>query len=206
MWIMKKTWCRVRYGTPLILVSGLPRSGTSMIMQMLRAGGLEVATDNIRQDDEDNPRGYYELERVKELDREGDNGWLKEYRGKVVKVISYLLRDLPRENNYKVVFIERDLDEILLSQKKMLRRRGEDERDVEDEKIRKNYTNHLRQVRYLLRNTPNFECLTVNYGNVQKHSAAEAQKMNRFLGGGLDPEAMAAAVDRTLYRNRKGVA
>ena len=147
MWSMKKTWCRMRYGTPLILVSGLPRSGTSMIMQMLRAGGLEVATDNIRQDDEDNPRGYYELERVKELDREGDKGWLKEYRGKVVKVISYLLRDLPRENNYKVVFIERDLDEILLSQKKMLRRRGEDERDVEDEKIRKNYTNHLRQVR-----------------------------------------------------------
>jgi len=200
---LKKLYCRFRYGKPLVLVSGLPRSGTSMVMQMLRAGGLEAGTDNIRQTDEDNPRGYYELERVKELDRGGNKEWLKEYRGKVVKIISYLLRDLSLENNYRVVFIERDLDEILLSQKKMLRRRGEDEEDVEDGKIKKNYRNHLLQVRYFLRNTPNFETLTVNYGDVQKQPEPEARRINGFLGGRLDTDAMAAAVDRTLYRNRK---
>src|SRR6185295_15833711 len=98
---------RFRYGKPIVVVSGLPRSGTSMAMKMLEAGGLPVVTDGRRSADEDNPRGYYEDERVKDLYREGDKTWVRESRGKAIKVISFLLKSLPPDNNYKVLFMHR---------------------------------------------------------------------------------------------------
>jgi hypothetical protein len=107
----------------VVVVSGLPRSGTSLMMQMLEAGGITVLTDGIREPDEDNPRGYYEFERVKALPK-GDYEWLESARGKAVKVVSALLEYLPPEYNYKVIFMHRRMEEILASQRKMLIRRG----------------------------------------------------------------------------------
>src|SRR5688572_29274329 len=97
---------RWRYGQPIVVVSGLPRSGTSMAMKMLEAGGLVVVTDNVRTADDDNPRGYYEDERVKDLARDANRTWLRDARGKAIKIISFLLKDLPPDNNYKVLFME----------------------------------------------------------------------------------------------------
>ena len=194
---------RVGYGRPVVVVSGLPRSGTSMVMQMLEAGGLGVGTDRVREGDEDNPRGYFELEKVKDLDKGGDKRWLKEYRGLAIKVISYLLRDLPRQVNYRVIFIERDLDEVLRSQKKMLERRGERSDDVSDGKLRGTFSGHLEEVRRLLGESASFDTLYVGHRDLLEHPSGEARRINDFLGGHLDESAMAAQVDRTLYRNRR---
>ena len=192
----------MRFGQPLIIVSGLPRSGTSMVMQMLEVGGLEIATDHIRAADNDNPKGYHELERVKELDKGGDKTWLQGYKGKVVKVISYLLKDLPLYLNYKVVFILRNIDEVLASQSKMLIHRGEDHDFSGDAKMKINYENHLRQVRYLLKNTPNFEVVYINHRDILNCPTEPIRRMNKFIGNLLDEQAMANTVDPELYRNR----
>ena len=100
---------RLRRGAPVVVVSGLPRSGTSMLMNMLAAGGLELLSDGARAADEDNPHGYFELERVMALADEPDPSWLHAARGKGVKIISHLLKHLPRENDYRVILVERDL-------------------------------------------------------------------------------------------------
>jgi len=188
-------------GDPIIVVSGLPRSGTSMAMKMLEAGGVELAVDGIRTADEDNPKGYYELERVKDLDKPGDKSWLRETRGKGVKIISFLLKDLPRENRYKVLFMTRHLDEVLASQTKMLDRRGEDT-ETQDDRMRDLYENHLLQVKGMLSRKENFEALYIHYSDVLADGRPHAEKIAAFLGGGLDVDAMAAVVDQALYRNR----
>src|SRR6185369_5935200 len=108
---------------PVIIVSGLPRSGTSMMMSMLVAGGIKAMTDSIRTADEDNPKGYFELEKVKELEK--DHLWLSDAAGKAIKIISALLKHLPREYPYKTIFMRREMKEILASQRQMLIRRGE---------------------------------------------------------------------------------
>src|SRR5688572_8574386 len=109
-------------GEPIVVVSGLPRSGTSMMMNMLAAGGLEILSDDQRMADIDNPKGYFELERIKNLEKETDKSYLRAARGKAVKVISFLIKDLPDENDYRVLFMRRDLDEVLASQQKMIDR------------------------------------------------------------------------------------
>ena len=116
---------RWRYGEDVIVVSGVPRSGTSMMMRMLDAAGVPVLVDGVRQADEDNPRGYFELERVTHLEQDDDKSWVRDARGKALKVISQLLQELPPENFYRVIFLQRDLDEVLASQNRMLERRGE---------------------------------------------------------------------------------
>ena len=115
----------------ITVVSGLPRSGTSMMMKMLEAGGILPIIDNIRTADEDNPKGYYEFERVKAIDK-GDTEWVADAQGKSVKVISALLKHLPSDHQYRVIFIRRHMDEILASQRKMLLRRGEDPDKMDD--------------------------------------------------------------------------
>ena len=120
---LQRLYRRARFGKPIVVVSGLPRSGTSMMMQMLEAGGLEILTDRIRSADESNPQGYYELERVKDLDKGGDPSWLEDARGKTVKIIAFLLRYLPENLNYRIIFMQRDLEEIVASQANMLLQR-----------------------------------------------------------------------------------
>ena len=120
---LRRLYLKKTLGPPVTVVSGLPRSGTSMMMKMLDQAGLELVTDRLRQADEDNPKGYFEYEPVKQLARSADRTWLDDARGKGVKIISTLLRELPAHYNYKVVFMRRDLSEILASQAKMLARR-----------------------------------------------------------------------------------
>jgi len=191
---------RIRYGRPIVLVSGLPRSGTSMAMKMLEAGGLRVVTDGLRSADEDNPKGYYEDERVKDLHQQGDKAWLREARGKVVKIISFLLKSLPADNNYKVLFMHRDLREIVASQNKMLVRRGESN-DTPDERAVQLLDEQVRDARFFLRR-PQFDVLELKYGEMLQGARPQALRIAEFLGEPLDVEKMAQVVDVQLYRNR----
>ncbi len=189
-------------GQPIIVVSGLPRSGTSMMMKMLEAGGLAPMTDGIRAADLDNPKGYYEYERVKELEKEADKSYLRGGRGKVLKVISFLLKDLPDDNDYRVVFMRRDLDEVLASQNKMLKHRGEAD-SSDDAAMRDAYLSHIAAVRIMSRKKPNWQLLEVRYDGTVSDAAGTAHRVNEFLGGALNVPAMAEAVDAELYRNRR---
>jgi len=185
-----------------VVVSGLPRSGTSMMMKMLGAGGLELATDEIRSADEDNPKGYFELEKVKELDKSKQKDWVAAYRGKVIKVISFLLLDLPPDSAYKVIFMRRNLDEVIASQNKMLDRRGEPQ-GGDDAKMIGLYKTPLRKVEFLLRERKNFESLDVDYKQALEQPREYAERVSRFLGLPLDVGRMAEVVDPELYRNRR---
>ncbi len=192
---------RIRSGAPVIVVSGLPRSGTSMTMKMLEAGGLQPVTDQVRSADEDNPRGYFEDERVKDLAQMEDRSWLRAARGKVIKVISSLLQHLPEDNTYKVIFMRRNLREVLASQAKMLDRRGEAAQTTDDELIQL-FESHLEKVEFQLRFRPWFDVLYVDHRSVLQDPAGAARRINDFLGGRLDERRMAEAVDPNLYRNR----
>ena len=200
---LKRLYRKIKYGDPIIIASGLPRSGTSMLMKMLEAGGIEIASDGIRTADDDNPKGYYELEKVKELDKSGDKTWLTDLRGKAVKIISYFLKDLPKTNNYKIIFIERNLHEMIASQNKMLIHRGEAVDQAGDEKMIKNFKNHLQKIKNMLGNEPHFDVLYINYGAVLKSPIKEIEKVNQFLGGKLNREKMVGIIDPKLYRNRQ---
>jgi hypothetical protein len=187
---------------PVIVVSGLPRSGTSMLMKMLEAGGVELVTDRIRQPDEDNPLGYFELEKVKELDKSGGKDWIADCRGKAVKVISWLLKDLPAGHAYKVIFMRRRLDEVIASQNKMLDRRGEPVDPANDARMMEAFAGHLAKIDAQLRGRPGFDWLDVDHRRVIEDPHGEAARVAAFLGGGVDVEQMAEAVDPALHRNR----
>ena len=198
---------KVRYGTPVVIVSGLPRSGTSMAMKMLEAGGIAVLTDGIRSADISNPKGYYEFESVKQLDKNGDTAWLRGARGKAVKIISFLLTYLPETHNYSVVFMQRDLEEVIASQNKMLVERGEAPDGAggpgeNDARMLALYRQHLDKVMRFLAHRRCFRLLKVNYGDAMAHPAVEARRISDFLGGRLDVDRMAAVSDPALYRNR----
>jgi hypothetical protein len=191
---------RFRYGRSIVVVSGLPRSGTSMAMKMLEAGGLPVVTDGLRSADEDNPKGYYEDERVKALHQPGDKAWLRDARGKVVKIITFLLKSLPAENNYQVLFMHRNLREIVASQNKMLLRRGESN-DTPDERAVALLDEQVRDARFFLRR-PQFQVLELNHGDILQGARPQAQRIAEFLDRRLDVEKMVQVVDVQLYRNR----
>jgi broad-specificity NMP kinase len=184
----------------ITIVSGLPRSGTSMMMKMLEAGGMEVLTDQVREADVDNPMGYYEFERVKQL--ETDQSWLPEARGRAVKMVSALLKHLPATYRYRVIFMLRQMDEILASQQQMLIRRGEDADRVSDETMAEMFGRHLQQMRDWLARQPNVDVLYVHYGDVLADPATAAKRIAGACGGMLDAQAMARVVDRSLYRQR----
>lgn len=186
----------------ITIVSGLPRSGTSMMMKMLEAGGMPPYTDNIRTADDDNPKGYYEYERVKKLP-EGDTSWLPDARGKVVKVISALLEHLPLEYDYRVLFMQRKMDEILASQKQMLIRSGQPTDKVGDDQLAEMYEKHLARVNSWLAGQANFSVLYLDYNQMLADPEKYAPMINDFLGGELDSMAMASVVDAKLYRQRK---
>jgi hypothetical protein len=185
--------------TDIIIVSGLPRSGTSLMMQMLASGGVEVLTDDLRTADTDNPRGYYEFEQVKRIRQDGS--WLPQARGKVVKMVSQLLYDLPPTEGYRIIFMERDLDETLLSQEKMLRRLGR--RAAPREAMKQSYLLHLDRLHQWLREQRNMHVLCVRYNELVERPQREAERVSIFLGGKAGVEGMVVAVDTTLYRNRK---
>ena len=202
MSVIQRWYRRARFGEPIVVVSGLPRSGTSMTMKMLEAAGLEIVTDGVRTADEDNPKGYYELERVKNLAKETDRSWLGDARGKVVKIISYLLKELPPGNNYDVIFMRRDLGEVLASQGKMLVRRGESS-GTDDDKMRELYESDLWKVSYLVKHSPWLRSIDVRYRDVLEDPRVQAKRIAEFLGRSLPIDKMVEVVDARLYRNRR---
>jgi len=193
---------RKKKDEPITIVSGLPRSGTSMMMKILEAGGLEPLTDNLRTADDDNPRGYYEFERVKKL-REGDLAWLPEARGKVVKVIATLLTSLPPGYTYRVVFMRRAMPEILASQKQMLVNRGEDADKISDEEMGRLFEQHLQRVNEWVKSQPNITRHDVEYSELVKDPQPHIEVVCEFLGEKLDIEKMVGVVDPKLYRQRR---
>ena len=128
---------------PIVVVSGLPRSGTSMVMRIVEAGGLELIVDGKRRADQDNPKGYFEYEKVKELAK--DDSWLKDVHGKVVKIVSPLLYNLPLTYKYKLIFVKRHMEEILASQNKMLESSGR-QSHIEDSVMGEKFEVHLKKV------------------------------------------------------------
>lgn len=184
----------------ITIVSGLPRSGTSMAMSALAAGGISPLIDHVRQPDEDNPKGYYEFERVKKIKE--DTEWLDEAVGKVVKMVYRLLYDLPGHYHYRVVFMRRHLNEVLASQHKMLKRSGKPAAPIHDATMRSLFISELVKCEKWLLKQPNFEVLYINHRDMIHHPVTEVEKISTFLDGGLDTAAMAAVVDHTLYRNR----
>jgi len=184
----------------IVIVSGLPRSGTSLAMSAISAGGMEPLVDHIRKADEDNPKGYYEFEPVKKT--KTDAAWLDDATGKTVKMVYRLLYNLPDNHWYKVVFMRRDLKEVLASQNKMLERSSQPVGALPDEKMQALFTAELDKCEKWLAEQPNFKVLYIDHRDMINNGPAQAQKINDFLDGGLDVDAMAAVVDPDLYRNR----
>jgi sulfotransferase family protein len=185
---------------PIVIVSGLPRSGTSMMMKMLAEGGLPILTDEVRGADDDNPNGYFELETVRKL-KEGNFEWLKEADGKVVKVISALLENLPQQYSYKIIFMERALKEVLASQKKMLDHRGTISK-VSDEEMEQQLHKHLLAIRPWLVRQPNIDVLYVNYNALISKPELLCERIEEFLESPLDQKKMLSVPTEKLYRNR----
>ncbi|MFN7925621.1 MAG: hypothetical protein U0Q16_36310 [Bryobacteraceae bacterium] len=186
---------------PITIVSGLPRSGTSLMMQMLVAGGMAPLTDNLRQPDTDNPRGYFEFEPVKATHR--DSSWVAQAPGKVVKVIHTLLTGLPSGFEYHVVFMRRPMEEVLRSQAAMLARSGKTGANLDPAVLGALFEKQLEQVEAWLAARSNFRLMNVPFHDCLFDPHVVAANVNRFLGGTLNESAMAAATDANLYRQRQ---
>ena len=184
----------------IVIVSGLPRSGTSAMMQMLAAGGMPVLTDGRRQPDDDNPCGYFELESVKGMAT--DKNFLDDAVGRAVKVVHPMLTHLPLGRAYRVIFMRRDLDEVLISQRKMLDRQARAGASLTGAQLKAVYASQIQQVlRWLAESGNGIRTLEVDYGAMTCDPHAAARAVNAFLGGKLDEHEMAAAINPSLHRN-----
>ena len=172
-----------------------------MMMKMLEAGGMELLVDNIRKPDEDNPKGYYELEIVKKI-RE-DASWLEGSHDKVFKMVCMLLYDLPADKKYRVIFMRREIDEMLASQRKMLERNGKSVENYDNGEMKRLYSKLLLDIEKWLSEQKNMEVLYVNYNDTISSPEETARRANRFLGNSLDVGEMLKVVDKSLYRQRK---
>ena len=186
----------------IAIVSGLPRSGTSMMMKMLDAGGMEIISDGERKADEDNPRGYYEFEKVKKLQENAS--WLDFANKKAVKIIFNFLYNLPEDKYYKVIFMQRNLDEIIASQNKMLKRRGESS-EVSDVQLKQLFEQEIKKIKRWLSTQKNFDVLYLAYDRIIGDPVGSAHKVNAFLDKRLNEDKMVNVVDKSLYRNKSAI-
>jgi len=181
----------------IIIVSGLPRSGTSMMMQILDAAGIDILTDKIRNADDNNPKGYYEFEPVKNMAK--DVSWFDQANGKAVKVIAQLLKFLPDGFTYKVIFMKRNLNEVLTSQQKML---GKDTKTF-PMGLAEIFKKDVARIENWFQIQPNMEVLYADYGELVSNPEKEMDKICDFLH--IDPSlkpAMINSVDSSLHRNK----
>jgi len=183
------------------VVSGLPRSGTSLMMSMLAAGGLEVLTDQLRTPNDDNPLGYFELEEVKKLIK-GEHSWLARSNGKAVKVISTLLPYLPDGYRYRIIFMRRAMEEVLASQRRMLINRGENPDKISDDQMAEMFEKDLQQSERWTSSQAHVTRININYRQLIANPRPLVAEINTFLGGGLDEDKMLGAIDPSLYRQR----
>ncbi len=184
----------------ITVVSGLPRSGTSMMMRMLDEGGIDAVTDRVREADVDNPKGYYEFEPVKKT--KDDASWVPTAVGKSVKMVYMLLYDLPADVDYRVVFMRRHLDEVIASQNVMLERRGKSQGGMSGDVLKSTFEAQIKKCSDWLTQQPNFKTLYVDYNEVLKTPQSPVDAINVFLGGNLNTQAMLTVVDPSLYRRR----
>jgi hypothetical protein len=187
----------------ITIVSGLPRSGTSLMMQMLQAGGMQLLTDGLRAADESNPRGYFEYERLKH--GRNDLSWVEAAAGQAVKVIHLFLQHLPAGRDYRIIFMERNLEEVIASQRAMLKNQGRTPAAANDAVVAGIFEKQLVGVREWLAQRPNFQVLYMKHSQVIAHPLASAEIINDFLGGDLNVANMAESVKPDLYRQRKTV-
>ena len=185
--------------TYVTIVSGMPRSGTSLMMRMLDAGGIPALTDGIRAADLHNPHGYFEDERARRLAR--DSAWIEEGRGKAVKIIYRLLPHLPSTHDYRILFMVRDLNEIYASQQDMLKARN-DPAAAQDRSMIHVLSQELAAARKWLGMQPNVRYLPVAYAALIGEPSSTISQIVQFLDGGLDEQAMARVIDPALYRHR----
>jgi predicted AlkP superfamily phosphohydrolase/phosphomutase/tetratricopeptide (TPR) repeat protein len=197
---LAEPWEGVDPGEVITVVSGLPRSGTSMMMQMLASGGLEPYTDAAREPDEDNPRGYYEHKKATELAR--DTGWVHEARGKVVKIVAQLLPFLPTDEKYHIVFMKRDLREVIASQRTMLERLGRSGAEIEDDRLMSTLARQVDSVMQWIGTSGCARIRQVDYADAVADPSAVASAVAPFVAGGLDAAKMAGAVDPSLRRQK----
>ena len=185
----------------VVIVSGLPRSGTSMMMKMLEAGGVPAITDGLREADEDNPLGYYEFEPAKKI--KADSSWLEDARGKAVKMVYQLLYDLPTTGfEYRVLFMRRALPEVLASQRKMLERMGKDPNAVPDEVMARMFRSQLAKFEAWVAEQPSFRILDIDYNAMMADPEQPILAINDLLGGDMNVDAMRGVIQPSLYRNR----
>ncbi len=184
----------------VVVVSGLPRSGTSMMMKILEEGGIEIVTDKQREADEDNPNGYFEVEVSKTL-KDGNTSWVYDAQGRAVKVISYLLEYLPDDLEYDIIFMEREIQEILASQKKMLARRNEVS-NISDEDMAAQFREHVKAVKYWVARKPNMRVLYVKYNEMINNPSELCVAVMEFLERRMAISAMQDVPTQSLYRNR----
>ncbi len=170
-----------------------------MMMQMLEAGGMKILTDNIRKSDKDNPKGYYEFEKVKQI--KNDQSWLENARGKAAKIISFLLKYLPEKHQYKIIFMERRMEEILISQKQMIINQKKSNK-IDDQQMMKSFYRHLEQIKKWLKKQTNIEVLFLNYNQILKNPVKEIKKINQFLNHNLKAEKMVKTINPRLYRQK----
>jgi hypothetical protein len=185
--------------TEIVIVSGLPRSGTTLMMQMLDRGGIRALTDEIRAADTDNPRGYLEYERAKKT--KADPSWLPAARGKAVKMVSALLYDLPPTEKYRIIFMNRDLDEVLESQEKMLKRLGR--AAAPRDQLQQSFGIHLDRLYQWLPTQTHLQVLQISYNDLINDPKTEVDRIASFLDDIPAREEMLSAIDPALYRNRK---
>lgn len=185
----------------ITIVSGLPRSGTSMMMQMLEAGGVPPLTDALRHADADNPRGYYEFEPVKRTRQ--DPAWVADAPGRAIKVVHVLLRDLPADHDYRVILMRRRMAQVLASQQTMLQRQGRRGADLPPARLAEVFESQMRQTGQWLDAQPNFAVLPIDYGALIADPGPPTDQINTFLGGTLDVAAMRRAIDPELFRQRQ---
>lgn len=184
----------------IIVVSGLPRSGTSMMMQMLAAGGIATLTDDERPADESNPRGYFEFEPVKKLGKQND--WVENAGGKAVKIVAQLLPRMPPRREKRIIFMARPLGEIVDSQTRMLERLGRKGAAISERQLAATYKKQVESLSKSLARRNGLTAITIDYTDAIADPQSTARRVNRFLGGTLDEQAMAAVIDRSLYRAR----
>jgi hypothetical protein len=195
-----RTFVQERIKGVVTVVTGLPRSGTSMMMQMLEAGGLDILTDQVRTPDDNNPKGYLEYEKVKKMMT--DTSWFEEANGKVVKIVANFLFNLPAKYDYKIIFMQRDMAEVMRSQQVMLGKKAEAEKGIYPVVLAEAFKKQLEKAEGQIARMPNAEVLYLDYSHVISNPEEAAESVAEFLNEELDTSAMAQVVDRNLYRNR----
>jgi len=186
----------------ITVVSGLPRSGTSMMMRMLERGGIPVMTDGVRTADDDNPRGYYEFEPVKQL--EWNTSWLADAYRKAIKIIYVFLYHLPAIHRYKVLFLRRSLNDVVASQKVMLDRRRQ-AGTLTDEQLMESYNQQLQRLYSWVKRQSNIEILYLDYEEILSEPETAVFDITNFLGVPLNAQAMMQTIEPSLHRNRSTV-